>query len=31
MKFHFEVIDCGMKGSVYDVHIFSMYEGSDWR
>ena len=27
MKFHFEIANCG--GSVFDVHMFSMYEGSD--
>ena len=29
MKFHFEVINCINAGSVYNVHIFAMYEGSD--
>ena len=29
MKFHFEVINCSNAGSVYNVHIFAMYEGSD--
>ena len=29
MKFHFEVINCSNAGSVYDVYIFTMYEGSD--
>ena len=29
MKFHFEVINCSNAGSVYKVHIFTMYEGSD--
>ena len=29
MKFHFEVINCSNTGSVYNVHIFAMYEGSD--
>ena len=27
MKFHFEIANCG--GSFFDVHMFSMYEGSD--
>ena len=29
MKFHFEGINFTNAGSVYNVHIFSMYEGSD--
>ena len=29
MKFHFEVINCSNASSVYNVHIFAMYEGSD--
>ena len=29
VKFHFELISCGNSGSVFDVHIFSMYEASD--
>ena len=29
MKFHFEVISCSNAGSVYNVHIFAKYEGSD--
>ena len=29
MKFHFEVINCNNAGSVYNVHIFTMYHGSD--
>ena len=29
MKLHFELINCSNAGSVYDVHIFAMYEGSD--
>ena len=29
MNFHFEVINCSNPGSVYNVHIFAMYEGSD--
>ena len=29
MKFHFEVIDYSNAGSVYNVDIFAMYEGSD--
>ena len=29
MKSHFEVINCSNAGSVYNVHIFAMYEGSD--
>ena len=29
MKFHFEVINCSNAGSVYNVHIFAMYEDSD--
>ena len=28
-KVHFEVINCSNAGSVYNVHIFAMYEGSD--
>ena len=27
MKFNFEIANCG--GPVFDVHMFSMYEGSD--
>ena len=29
VKFHFEIVNCGTSGSVFDVHIFSMYEASD--
>ena len=29
MKFHFEVIGNQSIVSVYDVHIFAMYKGSD--
>ena len=29
MKFHFEVINCSNAGSVHNVHIFAMYQGSD--
>ena len=29
MKFHFEVIGTKSVVSVYDVHIFAMYKGSD--
>ena len=29
MKFYFEVINCMNAGSVYNVHVFAMYEGSD--
>ena len=29
MKFHFEVINCRNAGSVYNVHIFAIYGGSD--
>ena len=29
MKFHFEVISCSNAGSVYNVHIFTLYKGSD--
>ena len=29
MKFHFEVINCSNASSVYNVHTFAMYEGSD--
>ena len=29
MKFYFEVINCSNAGSVCNVHIFAMYEGSD--
>ena len=29
MKFHFEVINCSNAGSVYNLHIFAMCEGSD--
>ena len=29
MKFHFEVINCSNAGSIYNVHIFAMYEVSD--
>ena len=31
MKFHFEIINCKDSGSVYNVHIFAMYEGADSR
>ena len=31
MKFHFEIISCKDSGSVYNVHIFAMYEGADSR
>ena len=31
MKFHFEVINSKDGGSVYNVHIYAMYEGSDCR
>ncbi|XP_065681211.1 uncharacterized protein LOC136094902 [Hydra vulgaris] len=31
MKFHFEVVNSKSSGSVYDVHLFCMYEGSDCR
>ena len=29
MKLHFEVINCSNAGSIYNVHIFAMYQGSD--
>ena len=29
VKFRFEVINCSNAGSVYNVHIFAMYKGSD--
>ena len=29
MKFHFEIINCKDSGSVYEDHIFAMYEGAD--
>ena len=29
MKFHFEVINTNSSGSVFDVHMFAMYEASD--
>ena len=28
-KVHFEVINCSNAGSIYNVHIFAMYKGSD--
>ncbi|XP_065682911.1 uncharacterized protein LOC136095939 isoform X2 [Hydra vulgaris] len=31
MKFHFEVVNSKPSGSVYDVHLFCMYQGSDCR
>ncbi|XP_065678012.1 uncharacterized protein LOC136093059 [Hydra vulgaris] len=31
MKFHFEVVNSKSSGSVYDVHLFCMYQGSDCR
>ena len=31
MKFHFEIINCKDSGSVYNVHIFAMFEGADSR
>ena len=31
MKFHFEIINCKDSGSVYNVHIFAMFEGADCR
>ena len=31
IKFHFEVISCSNASSVYNVHIFAMYEGSGSR
>ena len=31
MKFPFEIINCKDSGSVYNVHIFAMYEGADSR
>ena len=31
IEFHFEIINCKDFGSVYNVHIFAMYEGADYR
>nr|XP_047135613.1 uncharacterized protein LOC124812718 [Hydra vulgaris] len=31
MKFYFEVVNSKSSGSVYDVHLFCMYQGSDCR
>ena len=31
MKFNFEIINCKDSGSVYNVHIFAMYEGANSR
>ncbi|XP_065684863.1 uncharacterized protein LOC136097000 [Hydra vulgaris] len=31
MKFHFEVVNSKSSGSVYDVHLFCMYQGSNLR
>ena len=29
MKYHYKIIKCKDSGSVYNVHIFDMYEGAD--
>ena len=29
-KFHFEILNSTESGSVYEVHLFSMYEGADF-
>ena len=31
MRFHSEVIKFNDNGSVYDINIYAMYEGSDFR
>ena len=31
MRFHSEVIRFNDNGSVYDINIYAMYEGSDFR